>query len=126
MTNGRVWYQDELEGQRDRRREVRKGDLVAWDGIWRRVLSVGIGGRLVLASSEMAILSEEEKAKKEDPFFRVQPGKPWWWWFGMNDGGGREVFRIVRDGSGGLWVSDNGYGCKLSEFRGIPLEPVKE
>jgi hypothetical protein len=124
VTNGRVWHQDELEGQKDRRHEVQKGDLVACNGCWRRVISVGLGGELVLISSDMAVLSEEEKAKKEDPFFRVQPGKCWWWWFLID--GAREVFRVVRDGSGELWVSTYSGGCKLSEFRGTPLEPVKE
>lgn len=54
---------------------------------------------------------------------RVKPGAPWWWWFSID--GQHEVYRIVRDGSGGLWVNDNGEGCALEEFRGKPIEPVR-
>lgn len=56
-------------------------------------------------------------------FSRVRPGFPWWWWFSVD--GRHEVFRVVRDGSGGLWVNDNGTGCRLDEFRGKPLEEVQ-
>jgi hypothetical protein len=55
-------------------------------------------------------------------FSRVQPGFPWWWWFTVD--GRKEVYRVVRDGSGTLWVNDNGIGCKLDEFHGKALEPV--
>lgn len=47
-------------------------------------------------------------------FSRVKPGKPWWYWF---DNENEEiVLRVVRDGSGGLWVHFKGHGVSLKEF----------
>lgn len=63
---------------------------------------------------------EREEVKMFD---RIQPGSPWWWWFSFS--GRLEVYRVVRDGSGGLWVNDGGEVCKLSEFKGVPIEAVK-
>jgi hypothetical protein len=47
-------------------------------------------------------------------FANVTCGKPWWYWF---DGQGyAEIFRVIRDGSGGLWVEVLGHGVSLDEF----------
>lgn len=47
-------------------------------------------------------------------FSKVKPGNPWWYWF---DNENEEiVLRVVRDGSGGLWVHFKGHGVSLKEF----------
>jgi hypothetical protein len=67
-----------------------------------------------------------------DQFDRVQPGTPWYFWFEEKGYGGvREqvVRRVVRDGSGGLWVSHDGRGvsldAKLAETCLGPVEPFR-
>ena len=106
--------------------DIEMGDLVSWEGSWHRVIGIdseSMKGGLILELA--AAGSPASVTKTDDPFHIVQPGHCWWWWFELIDM--KEVFRIVRDGSGGLWVSDDGHGnvCKLSEFRGKPLGPVK-
>jgi hypothetical protein len=48
-------------------------------------------------------------------FSKVKPGNPWWYWF--DDSSIEEVvLKVVRDGSGGLWVDFKGHGVPLKEF----------
>lgn len=44
-------------------------------------------------------------------FDKVTYGHPWYYWF--RQGNDTRVFRVVRDHTGGLWVSQFGYSTKM-------------
>jgi ligand-binding sensor domain-containing protein len=64
-----------------------------------------------------------------DPFDAVQPGRPGYFWFDETayGGGAQVVRRVVRDGSGGLWVADDdGRGVAMTAAMAATcLGPVK-
>jgi hypothetical protein len=83
----------------------------------------------LLATAEMPTVSvpgansvAKPHVQFDDAFDRVQPGKPWWWWFDLE--GDREVLKVVRDGSGVLWVHGPYRSIKLEEYTAHPLWPV--
>lgn len=58
----------------------------------------------------------------------VVAGKPWWFWFKKDKE--YTVHKVVRDGSGGLWVEHNGYSAGmydwLTDHKCLgPVEPVE-
>lgn len=84
----------------------------------------------LLATAEMSTVSvpgansvAKPHVQFDDAFERVQPGKPWWWWFELE--GDREVLKVVRDGSGVLWVHGPYRSIKLEEYTAHPLWPVQ-
>lgn len=45
-------------------------------------------------------------------FEEVTYGNPWYYWF--RQGNDTRVFRVVRDHTGGLWVSQCGYSTRMN------------
>jgi len=48
-------------------------------------------------------------------FEKVKPAQSYWYWFADNSGQ-EAIYKVARDGSGGLWTDDRGHGVAMDVF----------